>query len=125
MLRKARTNTVYSTDDDFVPAHKRPLPATRSLPPKEQTAEIRREKKGRGGKTVTAMLREMVTKLDPREATILRYRFGLDGGTERTLEEVGQEFGVVAFQESVGRQPLAEGLGGLAVHEVPAGSVPH
>ena len=32
--------------------------------------------------------------LDPREATILRYRFGLDGGSEKTLEEVGQKFGV-------------------------------
>ena len=29
-----------------------------------------------------------------REATILRYRFGLDGGTEKTLEEVGEKFGV-------------------------------
>ena len=46
------------------------------------------------GKTVTAMLQEMVTKLDPREATILRFRFGLDGGTEKTLEEVGEKFGV-------------------------------
>jgi RNA polymerase primary sigma factor len=46
------------------------------------------------GKTVTAMLQEMVTKLDPREATILRFRFGLDGGSEKTLEEVGQKFGV-------------------------------
>lgn len=45
-------------------------------------------------KTVTGMLQEMVTKLDPREATILRYRFGLDGGTEKTLEEVGEKFGV-------------------------------
>jgi RNA polymerase primary sigma factor len=45
-------------------------------------------------KTVTAMLREMVTTLDPREATILRFRFGLDGGPERTLEEVGEKFGV-------------------------------
>jgi RNA polymerase primary sigma factor len=45
-------------------------------------------------KTVTAMLQEMVTQLDPREATILRYRFGLDGGAEKTLEEVGQKFGV-------------------------------
>ena len=45
-------------------------------------------------KTVTAMLREMVQELDPREATILRYRFGLDGGNEKTLEEVGQHFGV-------------------------------
>lgn len=45
-------------------------------------------------KTVTNMLREMVTTLDPREETILRYRYGLDGGPERTLEEVGQKFGV-------------------------------
>ncbi len=45
-------------------------------------------------KTVTGMLAEMVTRLDPREATILRYRFGLDGGTERTLEEVGEKFNV-------------------------------
>jgi RNA polymerase primary sigma factor len=45
-------------------------------------------------KTVTRMLREMVKTLDPREATILQYRFGLDGGTEKTLEEVGAKFGV-------------------------------
>ncbi len=45
-------------------------------------------------KTVTDMLQDMVTSLDPREATILRYRFGLDGGTEKTLEEVGEKFGV-------------------------------
>jgi RNA polymerase primary sigma factor len=45
-------------------------------------------------KTVTDMLQEMVTKLDEREATILRFRFGLDGGPERTLEEVGVKFGV-------------------------------
>src|SRR6266498_3353620 len=45
-------------------------------------------------KTVTSMLQEMVKTLDQREATILRYRFGLDGGSEKTLEEVGQKFGV-------------------------------
>ncbi len=45
-------------------------------------------------KTVTKMLREMVKTLDPREATILQYRFGLDGGSEKTLEEVGAKFGV-------------------------------
>ena len=45
-------------------------------------------------KTVTDMLQDMVTSLDPREATILRYRFGLDGGSEKTLEEVGEKFGV-------------------------------
>ncbi len=44
--------------------------------------------------TVQRMLHEMVTTLDDREATILRYRFGLDGGSEKTLEEVGEKFGV-------------------------------
>ncbi|MBI5802035.1 MAG: sigma-70 family RNA polymerase sigma factor [Verrucomicrobia bacterium] len=45
-------------------------------------------------KTVTTMLRDMVKTLPPREATILTFRFGLDGGSERTLEEVGQKFHV-------------------------------
>jgi len=45
-------------------------------------------------KTVTDMLQDMVKHLDQREATILRYRFGLEGGTEKTLEEVGRKFGV-------------------------------
>lgn len=44
--------------------------------------------------TTTDMLREMLTTLPEREATILRYRFGLDGDGERTLEEVGERFGV-------------------------------
>ena len=45
-------------------------------------------------KTVVNMLQDMVKHLDAREATILRYRFGLDGGAEKTLEEVGVKFGV-------------------------------
>jgi RNA polymerase primary sigma factor len=45
-------------------------------------------------KTVTGMLQDMVKHLDEREATILTYRFGLDGGSEKTLEEVGEKFGV-------------------------------
>ena len=45
-------------------------------------------------KTVTLMLNDMVALLDTREATILKYRFGLDGDAERTLEEVGEKFGV-------------------------------
>ena len=45
-------------------------------------------------KTTTDLVRELITKLDPREARILRYRFGLDGGNEKTLEQVGQYFGV-------------------------------
>jgi len=35
----------------------------------------------------------MVTHLDAREATILRYRFGLDGGTEKPWRR-SAEFGV-------------------------------
>ncbi len=45
-------------------------------------------------KTVTRMLQEMIKTLNAREATILRYRFGLDGASEKTLEEVGDGFGV-------------------------------
>jgi RNA polymerase primary sigma factor len=45
-------------------------------------------------KTVRDMLGGMVERLHPREACIVRYRFGLDGGPERTLEEVGKKFGV-------------------------------
>jgi RNA polymerase primary sigma factor len=45
-------------------------------------------------KTVVNMLQDMVKHLDEREATILRFRFGLDGGAEKTLEEVGVKFGV-------------------------------
>jgi len=45
-------------------------------------------------KTTTELLRELVENLPKREQAILRYRFGLDGGTEKTLEEVGREFGV-------------------------------
>ena len=45
-------------------------------------------------KTVTVMLRDMVKSLPDREATILSYRYGLDEGPEKTLEDVGKKFGV-------------------------------
>jgi RNA polymerase primary sigma factor len=45
-------------------------------------------------KTVTGMLRDMLTTLDAREITILRARFGLDGEPEQTLEEVGRTCGL-------------------------------
>lgn len=40
------------------------------------------------------MVRELLPTLDARELTILRHRFGLDGDQERTLEEVGEQFGI-------------------------------
>ena len=36
----------------------------------------------------------MLGKLPEREERVLRLRFGLDDGRERTLEEVGREFNV-------------------------------
>jgi RNA polymerase primary sigma factor len=45
-------------------------------------------------KTVTGMLRDMVKILDPREVTILRARFGLDGGSAQTLDAVGRKCGL-------------------------------
>ncbi|MFM8230713.1 MAG: RNA polymerase sigma factor RpoD/SigA [Chthoniobacterales bacterium] len=37
---------------------------------------------------------DLLDVLDARERKIISYRFGLDGGRERTLEEVGKKFGV-------------------------------
>jgi len=37
---------------------------------------------------------DLLEALDPRERKIISYRFGLSGGRERTLEEVGHKFGV-------------------------------
>lgn len=39
-------------------------------------------------------LEEVLESLTPREEKVLRLRFGLDDGRARTLEEVGQHFGV-------------------------------
>lgn len=36
----------------------------------------------------------MLENIDKREADIIRYRYGLDGGSERTLEEVGAMFNI-------------------------------
>jgi len=37
---------------------------------------------------------KILSTLEEREAQIIRMRFGLDGGHQRTLEEVGQEFNI-------------------------------
>jgi len=39
-------------------------------------------------------LEEVMTALSPREARILRLRFGLRDGHMHTLEEVGEKFGL-------------------------------
>ena len=45
-------------------------------------------------KTNTNLVRDMLKKLDDREATILQLRFNLNGEREETLEEIGKRFGV-------------------------------
>jgi RNA polymerase primary sigma factor len=57
-------------------------------------------------KTVMGMLGDM----DPREATVLRMRFGLDDMEPHTLKEIGEELGLT--RERV-RQIETEALGKL------------
>jgi RNA polymerase primary sigma factor len=45
-------------------------------------------------KALCRLLRQVVKKLAPREAEILTARYGLDGGRQKTLDEVGEEFQV-------------------------------
>jgi len=40
------------------------------------------------------MTEQVLNTLTPREERIIKMRFGLEDGTEYTLEEVGQNFGV-------------------------------
>lgn len=44
--------------------------------------------------TTHNMVRDFLSILDERELTILRRRFGLDGQKEKTLDEIGKQFGV-------------------------------
>jgi RNA polymerase primary sigma factor len=54
---------------------------------------------------------DMLQHLDPREATVLRMRFGLDDMTPRTLKEIGEQLNLT--RERV-RQIETEALGKLA-----------
>jgi RNA polymerase primary sigma factor len=62
---------------------------------------------------------QQLETMDPREATVLRMRFGIDGHEPKTLKEIGESLGLT--RERV-RQIETEALGKLAVSlEGPAG----
>jgi RNA polymerase primary sigma factor len=46
------------------------------------------------GNMLREKVEEVLSTLSPREARILRLRFGIDNGHTYTLEEVGQKFGL-------------------------------
>ena len=56
-------------------------------------------------------IRDMMTHMDPREATVLKMRFGLDDMEPHTLKEIGEQLGLT--RERV-RQIETEALGKLS-----------
>jgi RNA polymerase primary sigma factor len=56
----------------------------------------------------------MLDTMDPREATILRMRFGLDDAEPRTLKEIGESMGLTRERvrqiENEALKKLAKGL---------------
>lgn len=45
-------------------------------------------------KSLEASIRQALEKLPPRESAVLRLRYGIDGGRDHTLEEVGRALGL-------------------------------
>jgi translation initiation factor 1 len=88
MTRK-RPNLVYSTDNAemeriraLARAAQKPVPVA-SLPPEKQTARIRHEKKGRGGKTVTVVENLQLSDDDLKAlARALKQACGTGGAVE-------------------------------------------
>jgi RNA polymerase primary sigma factor len=58
----------------------------------DEKAESPYEKTDGNGRAV--MVREILQTLDQREQAILRLRFGLEGDSQKTLDEIGLELGL-------------------------------
>ncbi len=89
MAKKDDRPVVYSTEEGF--NERKPPSKGKSLPPGEQTAAIRRETKGRGGKTVTVVYDLQLTPEDMKAlASRLKQACG-SGGTVKdgTIEIQG------------------------------------
>ncbi|MCB9432060.1 MAG: translation initiation factor [Ardenticatenaceae bacterium] len=88
-------NIVYSTDSAFQKRCQRcgsypcRCPKPKSLPPAEQTAHIRREKKGRGGKTVVVISNLQLTPEDMKTlAKTLKQACGVGGAVKSDGMEI-------------------------------------
>ena len=103
-MSRDRRPTVYSTDKNFAKRCKRcgsypcRCPKTRSLPPEQQTAAIWREKKGRGGKTVTVIRDLQLSTKDMKELGKTLKKACGSGGTVKggTIEIQGDHHEKVA-----------------------------
>ena len=96
-MSRKRRNTVYSTGSAAQNRCPRcgsypcRCPQPKSLPPQQQTAHIRRETKGRGGKTVTVIMNLQLTPADRKAlAKQLKKACGVGGAVkEETIEIQG------------------------------------
>ncbi|HUN23822.1 MAG TPA: translation initiation factor [Anaerolineales bacterium] len=77
------TRIVYSSGPDGDGSPKENKPASQSLPAKQQTAYLRRETKGRGGKTVTVITNLTLSETDRKAmATALKKVCGTGGAVK-------------------------------------------
>ena len=100
-MKGKKRNVVYSTEKgDLRSEEARRLPKVRSVPPEAQTAAIRREKKGRGGKEVTVIYDLQLTPDDMKTlAKALKQKCGT-GGTikDGAIEIQGDQRETVAAE---------------------------
>ncbi|MGB4870482.1 MAG: hypothetical protein WBP47_10540 [Candidatus Promineifilaceae bacterium] len=90
-----KRNVVYSTDPAFKKRCPRcgsfpcRCPQPKSLPPDQHTAAIRRETKGRGGKTVTVIMDLQLTPDDLKELSKqLKQKCGSGGAVKEAVIEI-------------------------------------
>ncbi|MCP5095422.1 MAG: translation initiation factor [Chloroflexi bacterium] len=86
-MRSRKRNVVYSTDSNFnrkQVKQRGKKTAVKSLPATEQTAHLHREKKGRGGKTVT-VIRNL--QLSPADMKALGKQLKKAAGTGGTIKD--------------------------------------
>ena len=86
----ALLNDVFQEDDDVFEKHENELEILlleRLMDPYDMYAELER-------KNMQEIVNSILKTLTDREQKVIRDRFGFDTGEEKTLEEVGADFGV-------------------------------